>query len=378
MGHPPDTVARRFPLIARPRPACLPLAQRIHALSELADTAAKSGDAGIASTVYNQAALLASDTGATNDARTLCHRHAAAYLHAAPLPGKAAIRALEPVINLARLHIRAGRADNALQHLHTLFDAATTARPARIENIVVPAALTTDDDARQEVRTWLWSVLIADGTRALTTAGRFSEALTHVQAHRGVGRRMLDGRQVAVLAALTTGHPDRAEALLQETTPSAPWEQAVTACLTALCRPTAQPPAGRHAHQLADIYTRLAPEPGRAVFDARLGLTVLDLIGRATPPAAYRVVNELHRRTAGLNDGYAARENLTHPLFTAFATSEQKKHCQDLVNRCALGSGHLPDDLRDRLTRALHTSDRTIRRSLTRTEHSPTTRKAPA
>jgi hypothetical protein len=52
----PDAVTQRFPLVARPRPACLPLAQRVQALAELADTAAKTGDASVASTVYNQAA----------------------------------------------------------------------------------------------------------------------------------------------------------------------------------------------------------------------------------------------------------------------------------------------------------------------------------
>ncbi|MBV9026933.1 MAG: hypothetical protein JO362_24775, partial [Streptomycetaceae bacterium] len=45
------------------------------------------------------------------------YQHAAAYLHACPLPGVSAIRALEPVVNLARLQIRAGRADDGRQRL---------------------------------------------------------------------------------------------------------------------------------------------------------------------------------------------------------------------------------------------------------------------
>ncbi|WP_432828534.1 hypothetical protein [Dactylosporangium sp. CA-092794] len=36
-------------------------------------------------------------------------RNARRYLHHCPLPGMDAIRTLEPLVNLARLHIRAGR-----------------------------------------------------------------------------------------------------------------------------------------------------------------------------------------------------------------------------------------------------------------------------
>ncbi|MFC7908343.1 hypothetical protein [Streptomyces nigra] len=326
----------------------------------------------MASTVYNQAALIASDVGATESARTMCHQHAVAYLHAAPLSGRTAIRALEPVINLARLHIRAGRADDGLQCLLRLFDAVTTGSPTQVEGVSIPAMLITDADDRQAVRAWLWSVLLADGTRALTTAGRWTEALAHVQAHRGIGQRMLDGRQVAVLAALVASDPDRAATLLGETAPSEPWEQAVAACLTALCRRAAGQPADRPANRLADIYVELEPELGTAVFDARLGLTILDLIGTSDELSTCRVVDELHRRAMKLNDGYATRAILTHPLFTALATDGQQKNCRAIVNACALGAGKLSEELRDQLTAALHTSDRTIRDCVTSTELSPT------
>ncbi len=250
---PPDVVARRFPLIARPRPACLPLHRRVHALVELADTAAKRGDPSVASTVINQAALIASDVGLPALAREMCRRHAATYLRTAPLTAGSAIRALEPVVNLARLHLRAGRADDGRQHLLTLFDAITTGRPARVEDVAVPADLVQQADDREEVRVWLWSILLADGTRALATAGRWTEALAHVQARRGIGQRMLDGRQVAVLAALVALDPAHAGDLLGDTAPGEPWEQAVTACLTALCHRSTGQLVDRYAHGLADI-----------------------------------------------------------------------------------------------------------------------------
>ncbi|WP_073816627.1 hypothetical protein [Kitasatospora sp. CB01950] len=83
---------------------------------------------------------------------------------------------------------------------------------------------------------------IADGTRALTVAGRWSEALRHIEEHRGIGLRILDGRQVAVLAVTFTGDLPAAFALLEETEPGDPWEDAVT---TALCRSDDQCAAGR-------------------------------------------------------------------------------------------------------------------------------------
>lgn len=362
---PHGAIAQRFPLVARARPACLPLPERVHALAGLADTAARQADPGIASTVYNQAALIASDLNMPELARELCHQHADAYLNACPLPGKSAIRGLEPVVNLARLHIRAGKTDEGRQLLLTLYTAVSTGMPVQLDDVAVPAHLTGTPEDRQEARAWLWRVLLADGTRALAVEGRWSEALTHITEHRGVGKRMLDGRQVAVLAALVTGASARAEALLEDTATGEPWEQAVTACLTALCR---QPAADRPTRGLADIYAGLEPERGTAVFNARLGLSILDIIGSGQEPIARRVIDVLHRRATTLNDGYAARENLTHPLFTTLATNRQQEDCRDVVDVCALGAGHLPDELHNQLVEALRTSHRTIRECTTQAE----------
>ncbi|MEU3282277.1 hypothetical protein [Streptomyces antibioticus] len=363
---PHGPTAQRFPLVARFRPACLPLPERVCTLVDLADTAVNKTDQGLASAVYNQAALIASDLDLPDLARQMCHQHAAAYLHACPLPGMSAIRGLEPVVNLARLQIRAGRADEGRQRLLNLYGAVEAGADARFEGIAVPAYLTATDEDRHEVRAWLWRVLLADGTRTLTTEGRWAEALTHIEAHRGVGKRMLDGRQVAVLAALVEGDTARAAVLLADTMPGDPWEQAVTACLTVLCRRDAGQTVDGHLADLAAAYLERRSEPGMTVFDARLGLTVLDAIGSADSPAAHRIVEDLHRRTTEAEDGYAARENLAHPLFTAIARDLQVQGCRALVRSCALGAGIMPDELKGELTAALHASDSVIRESLTR------------
>lgn len=366
----PDTLARRFPLIARPRPACLPLPQRVRALAELADRASKSGDPSIASTVYNQAALIASDTGIPDVARTLCHQHAAAYLDAAPLPARAAIRALEPVINLARLAIRAGQYDDARRTLLQLFDAVSTSTPTTVfEDVVVPSGLTSTAGDRQEVRAWLWRVLLADGTRALTAAGRWTEALAHVEAHHGVGQRMLDGRQVAVLAALTTGDTVGANSLLAETKPGEPWEDAVTDCLTIVCRRTVGLPWQRTLKNLVALYLGGLDGDDLTVFNTRLGLTALDMFASPERAEARLVVEELHRRAIKASDGYAAREILAHPLCAALATDREAQECRALLTACALGAGTIPDALRDQLDHAVRTSDHTIRDSVAKQDH---------
>ncbi len=80
---PHGRTAQRFPLVARFRPACLPLPQRVHALAELADTAVKRTDQGLASAVYNQAALIASDLGLPDVRDGWLHPMDTAELHQA-------------------------------------------------------------------------------------------------------------------------------------------------------------------------------------------------------------------------------------------------------------------------------------------------------
>jgi hypothetical protein len=343
----------------------------VHALAELADTAAKLGDPSMASTVYNQAALIASDIGDPDTARAMCHQHAAAYLHAAPLPGQAAIRALEPIVNLARLQLRAGQHADGHQHLLTLFDAVNTESPTQIENIAVPADLTATANDRQEVRAWLWRVLLADGTRTLTAAGRWTEALAHVEAHRGVGQRMLDGRQVAVLAALATGNTLGANNLLAATASGELWENTVTECLSVLCRRAAGRAWQRPLKNLVRIYLERSDGDELTVFNTRLGLALLDMVASPEGPTARLMVAELHRRTLKATDGYAAREALAHPLFISLATNREVQDCRGLVHACALEAGSLPSELlRSQLARALRTSDHTIRKNVSYRERS--------
>jgi hypothetical protein len=358
---PHGPIAKRFPLVARFRPACLPLPDRVQTLVDLASRAAEQNDQGLASTVFNQAALLASDIGLPDLARQICHRHAQAYLAAVPLPAMSAIRGLEPLINLARLQIRAGHPDDARQRLLALYEAVGTGTPVTFEGITVPANLTHTAEDRREVHAWLWRVLLADGTRTLTATGRWPEALAHIKQHHGIGTRMLDGRQVAVMAALVEGNTDRATELLTNTSPGEPWEQIVTACLTVLCRND----DGQSVENLVNSYLTHETKPGLTVFEIRLGLATLDAIGSADHREARRLTDIIARRTADARDGYAARELLAHPMAIAFSTAREVQHLNDLAQTCALGAGTLPEEFHADLSAPLNIAQAVLRRKVT-------------
>jgi hypothetical protein len=97
-------------------------------------------------------------------------------------------------VNLARLHIRAGDGDAGYQLIERLFDAVNRRTDTVIDGIFVPVAdLIASDHDHHELRTWLWTVDLADGTRALTSAGRWADAEEHLRRRNGIGNRMLDG-----------------------------------------------------------------------------------------------------------------------------------------------------------------------------------------
>ncbi|MEV6987395.1 hypothetical protein AB0M95_39915 [Sphaerisporangium sp. NPDC051017] len=319
-------------------------------ISALAHAAVQAGDPTKAAAVHNRSALLASDCGLPDLARTWCHRHARLHLEALPLTGTAARCALEPLVNLGRLHIRAGLGETAYQMLTNLYEAVTTRADTSIDGIDLPTStLTATDDDHQEVCRWLWSVILADAPRALITAGRWHEAYTHLQRHHGIGYRLLDGLQVAVITTLTSGDPAGALALLDASTPHEPWEHAIAACLTVLSGRTTGPAVAtmlRH-HQ------HLTPTPELAVFYTRLGLSVLDA---AHHPDAQTHATTLIRQTLATRDGYAIRDLLAHPHCAALLTSSDTRHAQDILHQCSLGAGQLPNHLHDALTTAMDTT----------------------
>jgi hypothetical protein len=340
------TTARRFPLIARPRPACTPLPQRITALGALADKATATGDLATASAVFNLAALIASDCGDHDLARHWCHRLAHATL-SRPHPGR---NALEPLVNLARLRIRAGDGTTAWTILETLYQAVTAQATVTIDGITIDTtALTAGATENAELRQWTWTILLGTGAQALASANRWEDARQRLEHHHGIGHRMLDGRQIAVISHTLAGrHHDAAE-LLRTTTPGEPWENAVTTLLNLLGATTGE-------HDTLQYLPRQHRLPGTQVFWTRHDLSVIDAVG-IDHPTAIAVANDLLDRTT---DGYASRDVLAHPCCHHLAGNRQRLIA--IVNDCGLDRGHIPATGLIRINQLLDATESAIRR----------------
>ncbi|MGH2599502.1 MAG: hypothetical protein ACRDJ9_08955 [Dehalococcoidia bacterium] len=276
---------------------------------------------------------------------------------------RGARQALEPLVNLARLHIRDGNGDAAFCLLDNLYEAVASRTDTLIDGIAVPAAnLTATEADHRELRQWLWSVHLADGTRALTSAERWQDAHDHLRTRKGIGHRMLDGRQVAVIARMTAGDEDGAVALLDATAPGEPWQNAVTACLRALCADTGHPATDRLA--MLERYRRLVPAPALAVFHTRLGLSVIDATGGIQQPTARDLAAELIKQAVAFRDGYTAREVLAHDGCATLLTDNQAGDLAAVLGASALGCHAIPSQLQAKLSAALTASAAVLSREL--------------
>ncbi|MEV4093378.1 hypothetical protein [Streptosporangium saharense] len=358
---------RRFPLVARDRPACPSLDERVREISELAQAATgQSGEAALsqAAAAHNKAALIASDCGLRELARALCRRQHTLYLHARPLGAQTARYALEPIVNLARLLIRDGDGDGAYQLLDTLYQAVTSRTEVVIDGQRLTLTNFTGSDAdHRTVCQWLWAVLLGDGTRALTSTGQWSRALAHAEQRHGVGRRLLDGRQVAVLARHSAGDWSAALALVEESTLVEPWEHLVAACLTVLCLRAGGRPATAAMTAMAERYLRFRTPSGLALFHVRVGLTVLDLmedIDQLDASAAGHLLEE----AVVAGDGYVARDVLAHAGCRRMLTGDQEQALVATLRSSGIGGDTMAPKLEATLLAAVRASEATTTRNL--------------
>jgi hypothetical protein len=348
-----ETIAARFPLVARPRPVCTPLPQRVAAIGELASAAARTNNTASATAVFNLAALLASDCGLPDLSREWCHRLARICLSRQPQDAQQAIHSLEPIVNLARLRTRANDGVTAWSILEDLYRAVATHTDVTIDGIDIPAAtLNLSQDQHREVCTWLWATLLSTGARGLAAASQWEQARQHLHRHNGIGHRMLDGRQIAVISHAINGNMLEAQSLLRSTSVGEPWESAVTAVLALFAEVVPLDHLGRRG--ALDAYQAFQTAPsGLAVFQTRLGLTLVDGLGADEGPA--RVIAQNLLRLAVI-DGYAARDVLTHPIAESVATAAELDQLINLVQSCGLDAGTVPDHVLAELPTSLDTA----------------------
>jgi hypothetical protein len=202
-------------------------------------------------------------------------------------------------------------------------------------------------------------VHLADGTRALTTAGRWLDAETHLQQHNGIGTRMLDGRQVAVIARATSGRPAAALRMLADTAPGEPWEAAVTACLAVLCQPAGQPAGSGHLAAMINAYGQLDSDPTLIVFTTRLALSIIDSVGGAGEPALRATAHHAADAVRAASDGYAARDLLGHPTVATTLNAQQVNDLTSTLDQSGLCQP-LPDFSAHRLDTALRLIEKVI------------------
>jgi hypothetical protein len=355
--HTALTVTTRFPLVDHKRPPAKPLDARVARLVGLAENAVRDHDSDTASMVFNGAALVASDCGDVEFARAWCHRHASLYLRRAALDGHAARFALEPIVNLARLRIRAGDGDAAHSLLTDLYQAIHGRAATVIDGIELrPEQLPADSDQRDHILEWLRNVLLADGTRALTSAGQWAYALTHVRRHSGISSTLREGRQVAVIALTMRGNNATAAALLEEATIEHPWEQVVHDLLqiwhtqtTGVYRPT------NHA-KLLDRALEIPAGPGLSVFRTRLCLAAIDLIPDVPHAMARNAISLLVTDVLRSEDANAARDLHRH----CAVGPEHHEGLARLIGASGLAVGQVPEKARESLTSALELAEKAI------------------
>jgi hypothetical protein len=306
-----DLAARRFPLLPRTKPVCRSLDERVGRVRAQAYAASRLGDDSLlkAAEASNFAALILSDCAMPVQATNSCWAQFEAFAAGGPYPAGTAKLALQPLINIGRLSTRAGDGTAAYAIHQGMFEAARHGsriaiggRPVDLGGLIRPGA-----DQRAIIE-WLWTVLLSDGLRALCRAGRWVEALEQANRHGGVGDRLLDGRQIAIIAAISTGEHAVAAQLIDSTIITAAWERVILNCLWVLSLAA----AGRHWHTAADAmlgeFQKLEVEPEFTGFLVRLGLTVSELVpdGKAGPVAA-RVIKMI---AADGIDAYMAAELL--------------------------------------------------------------------
>lgn len=353
-------VARRFPLLGRPRPACPALADRVTEVVEAAAAARHTPDGmSEAAHALNKAALIASDCGLPDLARQWCWRHINVYRQLDSLTVTHAAYLLEPVLNLARLQIRARDGQPAMQLLRVMHKAVTTGSTLVVDDRTMPP-LTNLDGTREDLKRlhqWSWLQYLSEGIRILALAGRWDDAVTHATTLNGIGLHLMDGRQALVIARCLHEDFDTARAVLDDSTVTEPWEQQVAACLTVLCAAPGLAPIA--VNTMVDRFLAQEPVPGYAVFRARLGLTVASLANLHDGPEAQHVLRRTATEAIAAGDGYAAREVLSH--CTRLQTNDlPREELTGLVTSAALGTRVLPATTLQALAQAVDVAEHVL------------------
>ncbi|MGS2645085.1 hypothetical protein [Streptosporangium sp. G12] len=362
-------ITARIPLVCRPKPPGLPLDKRIAELTALtAETPGADHSKRVARAcgVLNFSALIASDSGMPDLAAELCWRQHKVFAEAESLDQDIAVMSLMPLVNIARLLIREGEGSAAFAVLQQLYRAAEQRGATVIRDHAVDLSpLTRTVADHRTICTELWVALLIDGARALASVGRWTEAAESMAAHRGVGQRLLDGRQLTIMSLMEQGLLQQAATMIDSSVPTEPWENAVAAILRVHCRPPTTPtPQDELDHVGRETLALITdPDPMTAAFRTRLALTMLDLT--VDRPTAYDF--DLRSTVVGVAcmDAYAAREVMGHHGMRSRMTPQQEQAVAGVLTASGFGAGYLPAAHLDALTAAVRHGEDSLRALLT-------------
>ncbi|WP_405795035.1 hypothetical protein [Streptomyces longwoodensis] len=359
-------IASRIPLVRRTKAPALSLEERINHLTGL--TVAPAGASHhdlVARTcgVLNYAALIASDVGLPDLAADLCWRQHQVFANAGRLSGPIAVMSLMPLVNLSRLLTRDGQGEAAYDLLVRLNHAARQREKTEIDGRTVDLSpLTGTDEDHRTVCQELYVTLLVDGARALARIGRWTEAADAMTQHRGIGNRLLDGRQIKIMALMEQGLDQQARDLIDTTQPTEPWERAIALLLHAHCWPVDTPVPEPDLDRTLDEAVQLLahPDPPTAAFQTRTGLSALELdrTGRHAAPILDSLVS-----VARL-DAYAARDALHHPVAASALDDGATDALNAVIAAAGLGSGVLSAHHHEALTGAVGHAETELERLL--------------
>lgn len=363
-------IAGRFPLIIQPRPRGTSLQDRLRQVRDCASTCVESAQAeeriDLACTTWNLAALIAADCALTDLAIDLCERQFQIFQSAWPLSDRTAIAALQPIVNLARLDLRAHNPERAYQTLlqlqraiHHGGDVEVRGTPICFDGFASSAA------ARTNVEPWLRTVLREDGTRALAAALQWQRAACNAAEHAVPGGGIDEAIQMTIVSQTMNGHFDAAYSTFPTVNLSAPWDQATVHCLRTFVDIACGQPDLSVLPSLLVTARHIVhrPDRRRVTTQIRLGLTAVDLSLELDPNQAKLLYAEVAEAASRSGDAFAAREVLKHPHKEGLS-SAQNAALTELVERAALGRGSIQPDLLAELSDSVETAGQVLRDAL--------------
>jgi hypothetical protein len=284
-------------------------------------------------------------------ARHLCWQHIDAYRRLRrPLTVLEARYLLEPVLNLARLELRADQGNAAVRLLEAMFQAVTRRSDLTIGAHTLPTAnLVGATSEHRQLHEWAWLQLIGEGIRAHALASRWDNAAEHARRYKGIGVHLMEGRQTSIIAHCMAGNLAEGRTLLAQSEPTQPWEHEVAACLQVMC--TEPSDALMMPYVTAAVLTYSAREPvaGYASYHARLGLTIANSV---SPDLATDLLNHAAEDAIDSADGYTARDMLGFREPINGISDNQRSNLSRLATESGLGVETLPKPSLLRLTAA--------------------------